>query len=44
MISFKVKSIAGSAFSKTDVNDSVNLIYKRPVYKSVFEHNSQKVM
>jgi hypothetical protein len=39
---FKVKSIAGTAFRKTDVKASVNPIYKRPVYKSVFESNSQK--
>jgi len=42
MISFKVKSIAGSAFRKTDVKASLNLTYKRPVYKSAFERNSEK--
>jgi len=41
-MSFKAKSIAGTAFRKTDVKASVNPIYKRPVYKSVFESNSQK--
>jgi len=42
MISFKVKSIAVSAFSKTDVKAVIQLVYKRPIYKTVFEHNSQK--
>ena len=42
MFSFKVNSITRSAFRKTDVTASVNLIYKKPVCKSVFERNSQK--
>ena len=42
MISSKVESIAGSSFRKTDIKASVKLIYKRSVYKSVFERNSQK--
>jgi hypothetical protein len=42
MIHFTVNSIAWSAFRKTEVKASVNLFYKRPVYKSVFEPNLQK--
>jgi hypothetical protein len=42
MMLFKVKSIAGTAFRRTVVKACVYPIYKRPVYKSIFESNSQK--